>query len=103
MISRSTIEENARGLEQIARDMDAAADASNVVFILPSGAIAGTIIDLDWPCVSGIVLWAFPSGGILAVSRKCRGRAALGRAYFRCRLVYLPSGVRTPIQASRTC
>ena len=25
------------------------------------------------------------------------------RAYFRCGLVYLPSGVRTPIQASRTC
>jgi hypothetical protein len=29
---------------------------------------AARIIDLDWPCVSGIVLWAFPSGGILAVS-----------------------------------
>src|SRR5215471_12961847 len=25
------------------------------------------------------------------------------RAYFRCGLVYLPSGVRTPIHASRTC
>ena len=25
------------------------------------------------------------------------------RAYFRCGLVYLPSGIRTPIQASRTC
>jgi hypothetical protein len=30
-------------------------------------------------------------------------RASRGGAYFRCGLVYLPSGVRTPIQASRTC
>jgi hypothetical protein len=28
----------------------------------------GAVIDLDWPCASGIALSAIPSGGILAVS-----------------------------------
>jgi hypothetical protein len=52
----------------IALSIALAALASNLIFTIDYGVKIGTVIDLDWPCVSGIVLWAFPSGGILAVS-----------------------------------
>jgi hypothetical protein len=46
------------------------AGAENMIIVLPSGARAGTVIDLDWPCAIGIVLSAVPDGGspILAIS-----------------------------------
>lgn len=50
-----------------------AAAASNVIFKMAYDAaanVAGTVIELDWPCATGIVLSAVPGGGspILAVS-----------------------------------
>jgi hypothetical protein len=43
--------------------------AANTIFRLPFGATAGTIYDLDWPCLVGIVLSVVPDGmPILAVS-----------------------------------
>ena len=42
--------------------------AANTIFTLPFGAAAGTIYDLDWPCLVGIVLSAVPDDGILVVS-----------------------------------
>jgi hypothetical protein len=45
------------------------AGAANTIFVLPSGATPGTVIDLDWPMTTGIVLSAVPSGTpIIAVS-----------------------------------
>lgn len=47
-----------------------AASAANEIATIPSGAVAGTSITIDWPCLVGIVLSAVPSAGspILAVS-----------------------------------
>lgn len=50
-----------------------AATAANEIFTLPYNAtnnVAGTVIDLDWPCATGIVLSAVPGAGspIIAVS-----------------------------------
>lgn len=47
-----------------------AAAAANAVWTLPSGATAGSVYDLDFPCAVGIVLSAVPSAGspILAIS-----------------------------------
>jgi hypothetical protein len=39
-----------------------------MIFALPFGATAGTVIGLDWPCAVGIVLSAVPPSGVLAVS-----------------------------------
>lgn len=46
------------------------AAAANEIITIPSGTTAGTIINLDWPCLVGIVLSAVPSAGspILSVS-----------------------------------
>ena len=47
-----------------------AAAAANEIITIPSGAAAGTIYDIDWPCAVGIVLSAVPSAGspILSIS-----------------------------------
>ena len=47
-----------------------AAAAANQVAIIPSGTTAGTVVNLDFPCLVGIVLSAVPSAGspIAAVS-----------------------------------
>jgi len=44
------------------------AGAANVIFTISYGVKIGTVIDLDWPCATGIVLSAVPDGGVLAVS-----------------------------------
>jgi len=45
------------------------AGAANVIFTIGYGVKIGTVIDLDWPCATGIVLSAVPGGTpILAVS-----------------------------------
>jgi hypothetical protein len=47
-----------------------AASAANTIASIAAGATAGTVIDLDWPCTTGIVLSAVPSAGspIIAIS-----------------------------------
>lgn len=45
-----------------------AAAASNEIFTIPSGATAGTVYDLQWPCLTGIVLSAVPTAGSPIVS-----------------------------------
>ncbi|MGB6287742.1 MAG: hypothetical protein WBG18_25550 [Xanthobacteraceae bacterium] len=45
------------------------ATAANTIFVLPFGVTPGIVIDLDWPCLIGIVLSAVPDGTpIIAVS-----------------------------------
>jgi hypothetical protein len=46
----------------------AEAAMNNVVYVLGSGEESGTVIDLDWPCASGIALSSVPDGGVVAVS-----------------------------------
>ena len=47
-----------------------AAAATNEIMTIASGATAGTVYDLDWPCGVGIVLSAVPSAGspIIAIA-----------------------------------
>jgi len=40
-----------------------AAAAANEIFAIPSGAAAGTVYDLQWPCLTGIVMSAVPTAG----------------------------------------
>jgi hypothetical protein len=47
--------------------LDTAA-AANVIFTIGYGVKIGTVIELDWPCASGMALSAVPDGGVLAVS-----------------------------------
>jgi hypothetical protein len=44
--------------------------AANTIFTLLPGPRTGTIFDLDWPCLVGIVLSAIPDGDVIAVSRR---------------------------------
>jgi hypothetical protein len=47
-----------------------AAATANEIATIPSGATAGTMVMLDWPCMLGIVLSAVPTAGspIISVS-----------------------------------
>lgn len=45
------------------------AAAGNAFFSAAGGLVAGTVIDLDWPCANGIVLSAIGTGvPVLAIS-----------------------------------
>ena len=52
-----------------------AAAAGNQVLIIPSGTAIGTVYNLDWPCLPGLVLSAVPSAGSPICAVRPSGRA----------------------------
>src|ERR1700693_2787913 len=46
-----------------------AAAQANAILSIPSGSLtAGQVIPLEWPCATGIVVSAVPTGGVFAAA-----------------------------------